>query len=138
MNVLLHSTLGQSISTCCIYHSGSLLSFPLILVFLSRHSPPPPLPQAFSNKHSVSWLPMHRHKKRLIMVFFYFASRQVLFSVTLTGSYILWTINLKRDSTMFFQKNKTIRLKIMVKEESAILLLCPVVQTLCKITPNLD
>lgn len=56
MNVLLYSTLGQPISTRCIFHGGSLLSFPLIL-FLSRHTPS--APTFLKHQHSVSWLPMH-------------------------------------------------------------------------------
>ena len=57
MNVLLYSALGQPISARCIYHGGSLLSFPLILLFLSRHAPS--APSFLEHERPVSRLPTH-------------------------------------------------------------------------------
>lgn len=65
-----------------------------------------------------------QHKKWLIMVPSYFASRLVLFCMTLTGSCIHCTGNLGYVSTALFPKNK-------LKKETPALPLCPVVQALC-------
>lgn len=67
MNVLLYSTLGQPVSTRCIYHGGSLLSFPLILPFVSRHTPPPQALLNTSTLHLANeWA--SESEKRLILL----------------------------------------------------------------------
>lgn len=66
MNVLLYSTLGQPVSTRCIYHGGSLLSFPLILLFVSRHYPSAPSSLEHEQSASRQWA--SQNEKRLILL----------------------------------------------------------------------